>query len=885
MSAQDTDPRDGARTVSSGNPGGSPDSQALTIESGPTLRGAGAHFHSPGTIVSHYEIRSILGRGGMGEVYEGFDLTLKRPVALKAIRAERRLHARSRARFLREAQILSKLDHPHICRIYDYVQGEESDFIVLELIDGILLDAALRRGLDKARKMQIAEQIVKVLAAAHAVGVVHRDLKPTNVMLTADGGVKVLDFGLASSPERDPEPAATPEGSEIGSVPEAEPGRSEAGDAGRPAGFETEAGALVGTLAYMSPEQARSETPGAASDMYAFGLVLQEIYTGNPAYPREIDAPALLEMARNGETLPPTGVPADLAELIRRLKAKAPSNRPTAVEAGDRLRIIREKPKRVARRLIAAGAMVAVVLAGTKYTVDLRRERAIADQRRHQAEDLVGFMLGDLRTKLEPIGKLDILDDIGKKAMGYFAAVPKELLSDDELLSRSMALYQIGEVRLLQDNADLSAALAAFDESLTLSRALAEAEPDSADRQFRLSQSEYWVGYVDWQRNQLDEALTHFRAYLDIAEWLVAKDPDNPDWQLELSYANSNIGSVLEARGELDEALVRYQETLAINLALARRDPANLEWKEQLAEQHNLVGSVQLQLGDLDGAMENFQADLALKKELTAAEPDNFTWLNGLANSHNWVAQVLEDRGQVGDALSHYSEDLALTEKLVEQDETNTRHRYNLGRTREALSRLHSYLGSHAEALAEARSSSGILSSLTARDPSNERWRLGHIAVEANLSTTLMAAGNRSEGERTIRAAVEGLHLPPDPAAGPTELIIVAETLFPLAEIEVPREGPQAFLKAWGSTLDVLRPTASASRNVRLLDPWVRLLVLTGRTDEAAPIIERLEAIGYRNPNYLGFLEKRGLRLDPHRRIARTARPGKWVPRRTTTET
>ena len=148
-------------------------------------------------LVSHYRVLERLGEGGMGEVYVGLDETLKRRVALKAIRVEHRLDSVSKARFLREARILSQLDHPNICRVYDFIEGDDRDWLVMELIEGKSLQVALRDRLDPAAKMKIAEQIAAVLMATHAAGVVHRDLKPGNVMLTRGTHVKVLDFGLA----------------------------------------------------------------------------------------------------------------------------------------------------------------------------------------------------------------------------------------------------------------------------------------------------------------------------------------------------------------------------------------------------------------------------------------------------------------------------------------------------------------------------------------------------------------------------------------------------------------------------------------------------------------------------------------------------------------
>ena len=138
----------------------------------------------------------------MGDVYAGIDETLRRRVALKAIRAEHRLSPDAKARFLREARILSQLDHPNICRVYDYIEGDDSDWLVLELIEGKSLQTAIAGGLPADIRLRIAQQIADVLVATHRAGVVHRDLKPANVMLTGADAVKVLDFGLAQAAER-----------------------------------------------------------------------------------------------------------------------------------------------------------------------------------------------------------------------------------------------------------------------------------------------------------------------------------------------------------------------------------------------------------------------------------------------------------------------------------------------------------------------------------------------------------------------------------------------------------------------------------------------------------------------------------------------------------
>ena len=159
-----------------------------------------------GDMVGRIRLVERLGAGGVGEVFVGFDETLGRKVAVKSIHTKHQVDDDIKARFLQEARILSRLDHPHICEIYDYVEGEqpdEPDYLVLELIDGSNLKTAIGSGLTERSRLRIAIQIADALVAAHAEDIVHRDLKPDNVMVTSDGEVKVLDFGLAHSHSTD----------------------------------------------------------------------------------------------------------------------------------------------------------------------------------------------------------------------------------------------------------------------------------------------------------------------------------------------------------------------------------------------------------------------------------------------------------------------------------------------------------------------------------------------------------------------------------------------------------------------------------------------------------------------------------------------------------
>jgi tetratricopeptide (TPR) repeat protein/tRNA A-37 threonylcarbamoyl transferase component Bud32 len=334
-------------------------------ESGP---GADPNARSPerkdsatnllGKKIENFRVVDFIGKGGMGEVYVGYDEKLQRKVALKAIRGEKRFHEKAKAQLIREAQILSQLEHPHICRIYDFLETEDADVLVLELIKGTPLNKMPLHDLGQSEKLRIAVQIGGVLADAHALGVVHRDLKPENVMINDRGDVKVLDFGLAFSLVDHQATtmllADRPSGDLQTRIHE--PIKLAGG------GFKTEQGIIMGTPMYMSPEQACGKSITAASDMYSFGLLLQWMFTERSPYPDDLSQEQVFLRAMKGETRPSDGVQEDLKKLIERLKTADPTGRPRALDTVERLKWILGIPKRRTRKLAVGGAIGALSL-------------------------------------------------------------------------------------------------------------------------------------------------------------------------------------------------------------------------------------------------------------------------------------------------------------------------------------------------------------------------------------------------------------------------------------------------------------------------------------------------------------------------------------------
>jgi Tol biopolymer transport system component/tRNA A-37 threonylcarbamoyl transferase component Bud32 len=323
--------------------------------------------------ISHYEILEKLGEGGMGVVWKARDTRLNRLVAIKTLSAKRIVGEDHKRRFIQEAQAASALNHPNIVTIHDIASEDGTDFIVMEYVEGKTLGQLIpKRGLRLDEILRYAIQIGGALAKAHAAGIIHRDLKPGNVMVTADGRVKLLDFGLAKLVE-----------------PAEALGEDERTRTLAPV---SEAGTIIGTAAYMSPEQAESKPVDARSDIFSFGAVLYEMATGEGAFQGDSKLSTLSAILRENPKPPSqvaSGVPRELDRIIARCLRKDPARRfqdvPDLLVALEELKEESDfgmiqmtaselRPAKTRSRLVAgvAAAVTALAAAGGWYVLRTR---------------------------------------------------------------------------------------------------------------------------------------------------------------------------------------------------------------------------------------------------------------------------------------------------------------------------------------------------------------------------------------------------------------------------------------------------------------------------------------------------------------------------------
>ncbi len=328
-----------------------------------------------GESIAGIKLLQLLGKGGMGEVYLGMDEKLQRKVAVKTIKGVFRINPQARERFHKEAKLLSQIDHENICKIYALIEYENVDFLVLEYIKGKALNREAFKSLPYKKKIKLAQAILKGLIAAHNENIVHRDLKPDNIIFTDNGQIKIVDFGISTNTKHYLEKSS---GTNEANITE---------------GVST-TGKVVGTLGYMSPEQANGEEVSTASDIYSLGVLLHKLFATNSPHPKHLDKETMLQRSRKGISEPMAGLSYDLKTLIARMKSKSVATRPTAVDCLNILNKIAQKPQRRKAKLIVLALILIALFSAAKYTFDLNQEKNKAQKASRESAQMVKFLQG-----------------------------------------------------------------------------------------------------------------------------------------------------------------------------------------------------------------------------------------------------------------------------------------------------------------------------------------------------------------------------------------------------------------------------------------------------------------------------------------------------------
>jgi serine/threonine protein kinase len=835
--------------------------------------------------IGPYRILGRLGEGGMGVVYLAEQSEpIRREVALKVLQVDARSDLVV-ARFESERQALAVMEHPGITKVFDAGTTPAGwPYFVMERVDGVsITEYADNHRLDLRARVRLFVQVCNAVQHAHQKGIIHRDLKPSNVLVTeADDAplCKIIDFGIAKATE-------TTGSSKL-----------------------TRTGLAIGTPAYMSPEQAMGSglDVDTRSDIYSMGVLLYELLTGELPFDatamreqalmaRHVSEDALAPSARFGmlaaqrqreitaaqSTDPGSlrrALRGDLDNVVMRTLEKEREHRyPTANDlAADLERYLDDKPvlatpqsglyraRKFVRRhslgvAFAGTVLLLLVTFAVGATVQARRlahARAALEVRQGQSEELIGFMLGDLLDRLSSIGRLDLLDEVSKKALAYLAAVPESELTDEELHRRAQALQQLGDVRFAQGK--LPAAASLMQRSLTLSTALAARDSINPRWQLGLAHSHFGAGSVDWNQGNTDAALTHFEPFVRISDGLISRFPDSLSFRAERAYALNNIGFARDAKGDASGALNAYLASLAIFRDLVVRDTSNTGWRLSLALEHNAAGVAQRKLGDLAGALASHKVELAEKRALAARDTTDNVYQRHLGLAHFYLGDLYLARGDVDSALADGRRARDLFAALVARDSNNTQWGGSLARSQRLVGLALLERNDAVGALRELDRGRAIAQRILLRSPGNPRAAADVAAIGTARARALLA----------LRRPAEALG-PARDAAASSDSAAAAKP----SDIERRRQASDSYL-ALGDALDGSRDAAGAlaarGRALSLVDAPARrgrqtdLLVLQassllalGRADDARPVAAELLRRGYRRPAFIALLRANGL--------------------------
>jgi tetratricopeptide (TPR) repeat protein len=595
----------------------------------PTCREA-APAPEPGDCpeVAGYQILGLLGRGGMGVVYQARQLALNRLVALKMILGGANASPQQLARFHLEAEAIAGLQHPHIVQVYEVGQHAHGPYLALEFIDGPSLDENLAGHPRPPRQAaQMVETLARAVHTAHLRGVIHRDLKPANVLLTRDGLPKITDFGLAKR----------------------------LGEEER----RTWTGSILGTPSYMAPEQAAGKTKeiGPLADVYGLGAILYHLLTGRPPF----GAASVLETLQQvqfQEPVAPTRlqrkVPRDLETICLKCLQKEPRKRyGSALDLAEDLRRflagepIRARPvgplervRKWARRRPTAAALIVLtglavvgLAAGLAWhTARLRSERDAAERNLRRALRAVDQMLTE---------------------------VAEEQLAEEPRMEEKRRIL-------------LEKALAFYQEFLEEKRADPGVRRETGRAYKRMGAILRLLGRYNRARAAYEQAIALLRQ-------LAADFPLEPAHREELAACYNDLGEVFRLTSQPREARAPYTSALRLQQQLVAGDAARLGYQLDLARTHYNLGILLREDNHAQDAEKSLTRAITLLKQLVNKDPDEPRYRQHLARSYLNLGPVLRGTNRPRQAEKRYRQAIALLEKLADQYPDNPNYRHELG--------------------------------------------------------------------------------------------------------------------------------------------------------------------------------------------------------------
>ncbi len=692
-----------------------------------------------GERIGAYELLSELGRGGMGIVYlaRRADDEFQKKVAIKLVSASLADDV-ALGRFRSERQISASLDHPHIARLLDGGTTEAGEpYFVMEYVEGEpLLRYCDTRKLSVRERLRLFQDVCAAVQYAHQSLVVHRDLKPGNILVTSGGEAKLLDFGIAKMLDPD------------GSVR---------------AGQETATLYRMLTPDYASPEQVRGRVVTTASDVYALGVVLYELMAGRRPYHVENPEPAeLLRLVCEEDPEKPSTlagareVRGDVDAIVMKAMRKEPQRRylSAAAFSEDIERHLQGRPV-LARRgttayragkfvrrhrfgVAAAGLLLVALAGGLAATLrEARRAReaeARAERRFNDVRKLANSFLFEFHDAIRDLpGSTPARALVVQRALEYLDSLSKES-SGDRALRRELAeaYRRVGDVQgnpFAANLGDLQGALASYRKTI----ALLEPDigsPEASDAERATLATSYLVGsgLVLSSEGNAEKALEMAKKGLALRQDLAARAPHEPALQMDLSQAWQFVAYDATAAGKREEATAALAAQAAILQERTRADPANRAVRRSLAQNLYLSADAANLSGDLPAALAKYREAEEIQAVLVAEEPGSITFQRDLAWSRMEIGNCELALGDAEAALEDFRRSQSVFRSMAAADPNSTDPIVGLAMTHHNAGEALAKLGRSAEALAEYRSARPLYERVVAASPSGT-WTAGLLAM------------------------------------------------------------------------------------------------------------------------------------------------------------
>ncbi|WP_425998031.1 TIR domain-containing protein [Caulobacter sp. DWR1-3-2b1] len=498
-----------------------------------------------------------------------------------------------------------------------------------------------------------------------------------------------------------------------------------------------------------------------------------------------------------------------------------------------------QRDARRGMRLMAgftAAALMVTIAMGAMTLVTLK-SRQIARDQRDETEALVAYMLGDLREKLEPVGRLDVLDGVGARVLAYYGKSRTDQLDDRALTQRAKAQTLLGTIRVRRG--DLVGARDAFGQAASTTHELAVRAPGNGERIFEEAQNVYWLAYMEWRQGNVAGAEHGFKRYGELAQTLVALDPARADWRLEVAYARSNLGTLLLEQGRAQEALTTFRAALTAFEAERARDPDNQDRVVDAVDAHAWVADSLVKLGRPREAYAEREGAANLLAQTSAKAPADKPLAARSLGAQLALARLELDLGRVAQARTRSGGAMRGLRELVALDPTNTQWlEFLLAGQMDAVD-LAAWSGQPVQARSAHAEAAAILAKLRTGDEANT-WRVDLDGRLEQQAIHLARLGN--DGPLAKRLAL-ALRDRLDAAPGSREAMSERAVLYGVAYLASERSA--AAVSALALRRGSLSPVG--------LDILARAHVAQGRRDLAAAIVRDLKAQGYAHPGFLAF--------------------------------